>query len=144
MPILLLLLAGGCAQSPARTGPPPLPEPSRLHLTATADVHLTPTMQTQTGLPARLKATLEAEARSAAISASPLRSHHAGHLSLHLTDGSGRLSLANVNLSMEGDSAGSPTEGLGEAMQRFMEAASLMMRSIPPAPPPPPPTRPSP
>jgi hypothetical protein len=124
--------------------PAPWPEPADLHLSLTADMNLTPTMQTQTGLPARLKATLEAEARSAAISASPLHSHHAGHLSLHITDGSGRQSLANVNLSIEGDSAGSPTDGLVEAMQRFMEAASLMVRSIPPAPAPPPPTHPSP
>jgi hypothetical protein len=48
-----------------------------------------------------------------------------------VTDGSGKHSLASVNLKVSGDSDGSPTEGLGKAIDEFFDAASMMSRSIP-------------
>jgi hypothetical protein len=126
--ILMLLLAGGCATSPPQNGPPSLPQPTSFHLTGVLDIHLTPQMRTQTGLPSTLKVALDAEAHSQAISASPLQSRHTGHLSVRITNDEGTQSLANLNIATQGESAGSPTEGLADAMQRFLDAATLIMR----------------
>jgi len=93
------------------------------------DLNLTPQMMAQTGLPASLKATLDANANSEAVSASPLRSRHEGHMSLVITDGAGKQPLANVNIRVTGESDGSPSEGLAEVLKKFIDAASLMSHS---------------
>jgi hypothetical protein len=37
----------------------------------------------------------------------------------------------NINIKVSGDSDGTPTEGLGEVISRFFDAASLMSRPVP-------------
>jgi hypothetical protein len=130
--IALCFLATGCAATPAPmpAGPPPLPPPTDFHIAGTAEIHLTPQMVVETGLAATVKATLDASAQSEVISAEPMRSHYRGHMSLIITDGSGNQSLANIDITMNGDSAGSPTDGLGEAINRFLDAASLIARPL--------------
>jgi hypothetical protein len=133
IPIGLLLLVWGCAApAPEATSMPP---PTNFVIDGTAELNLTPPISIQAGLPAKLKATLHADAHSEAIVASPVQSHHEGHLSLLITDADGKQTLVNIQLTVKGDSAGTPTEGLGEVISRFMDAASMMSRPIPqPAP----------
>ena len=128
---LLFLLAGGCAANAGNPGLPLLPAPTCFNISGTFDIKLTTEMVAKMGLPGELKGTLAASARSYAVSASPMQSHHEGNLTLIVTDGSGKQSLANVNISVNGESAGTPTEGLSEALNRFMDAASLMSRPVP-------------
>jgi hypothetical protein len=52
-------------------------------------------------------------------------------MKLTLTDGEGKQWLANVDINVSGDSDGSPTQGLGQAITRFLDAASMMTRPIP-------------
>jgi hypothetical protein len=127
--ILLLLCAGGCATAHSPKGPATLPQPTSFHLTAAGDINLTPQMRAESGLPSTITVSLDAEARSEAISACPLQSRHVGHLSLRITNNSDKQPLANLNIAIQGESAGTPTEGLADAMQRFLDAAALIMRS---------------
>ena len=96
-------------------------------------MNLTEQMAAQYGLPRKVIGTLDARADSQALSASPLRSKHEGKLSLLITDGSGMLKLAEVHLEVGGESAGSPDEGLGIVIRRFMDAGSLVVQPLPPA-----------
>jgi hypothetical protein len=128
----VLSFAAGCASTPpepkaARS----LPEPATFHITCTLTANLPPQLIAQTGLPQRINGSLEATARSEALSAEPSRSRHEGHLKLTLTDGEGKQSLANVDINVSGESDGSPTQGLAQAITRFLDAASMMMRPIP-------------
>jgi hypothetical protein len=100
-------------------------------MSGTAEINLTPPMTIQWGLPPSVKAALHAEAHSTAISANPLRSHHEGHMTLIVTDGPGKKTFANIDITVSGDSEGSPTKGLGEVINRFFDAASLMSRPVP-------------
>jgi hypothetical protein len=86
---------------------------------------------TQTGLPQSIKGTLDASGHSEAVSAAPLRSRHEGHMRLTLTDGEGKQSIANLDIKVSGDSDGSPTQGLGAVLTRFLNAASLMTPRVP-------------
>jgi hypothetical protein len=132
--VFLVILANGWAGAmagPAATTAPSLPAPTSFEMSGTVEINLTPQMVAQTGLPSALRGTLEASAKSAATSASPLQSHHEGHLSLVITDASGKQSIANVNIKVSGDSAGSPTEGLGEVLRRFFNAVDLFSRAVP-------------
>lgn len=130
--LLVLALSTGCAStSPEAKTPRPLPEPATFRITGTLTANLTPQLMAQTGLPQMIKGSLEANARSEAITAEPLRSRHEGRMKLTLTDGEGKQSLANIDINVSGDSDGSPTEGLGEAIRRFLDAASMMTRPIP-------------
>jgi hypothetical protein len=133
LPILIVLaLSAGCASStPQAKAPRPLPKPATFRITGTLTIHLTPQLMSQTGLPQAIAGTLEAAARSEAISAEPMRSRHEGHMTLALTDGHAKLSLANVDINVSGESDGSPTEGLGQAITRFLDAVSMMTRPIP-------------
>jgi hypothetical protein len=90
-------------------------------------------MMAQTGLPQTIKGSLDASARSETVSAEPLRSRHEGHMKLTLTDSEGKQSLANVDINVSGESDGSPTEGLGQVIKRFLDAASMMTSPIPQA-----------
>jgi hypothetical protein len=132
-----VIIAGctvGCASRPPRANAArqmPMPQPATFHVSGTLTVNLTPQLVAQTGLPQAIRGSLEASAHSEAISAQPLRSQHDGHMKLALTDGEGKRSLANVDIDVRGDSDGSPTEGLGLAIRRFLDAASIMMRPIP-------------
>ena len=130
--LIVLTVAVGCASTPPQAKTPrPLPEPATFRITGTLTVNLTPQLMAQTGLPQTIKGSLEATARSDALSAEPLRSRHEGHMKLTLTDGEGKQSLANVDINVSGDSDGSPSEGLGQAITRFLDAASMMTRPIP-------------
>ncbi|QOV89507.1 hypothetical protein [Humisphaera borealis] len=130
--LILLSVAAGCASAPPKAkAPRQLPEPATFRITGTLTANLTPQLMAQTGLPQTIKVSLEANARSEALSAEPLRSRHEGHMKLTLTDGEGKQSLANVDISVGGDSDGSPTEGLGQAITRYLDAASMMARPIP-------------
>ncbi len=130
--LIVLTFAAGCASTtPEVTTPRPLPEPATFRITGSLTANLTPQLMAQTGLPQTIKGSLEANARSEAISAEPLRSRHEGHMKLTVTDGEGKQSLANVDISVSGDSDGSPTQGLGQAITRFLDAASMMTRPMP-------------
>jgi len=111
--------------------PRPRPEPANFHITGTLTASLTPQLMAQTGLPQTIKGSLDASTHSEAISAEPLRSRHDGHMKLTLTDGDGKQSLVKVDIDVSGDCDGSPTEGLGEAITRFLDAASMMTRTMP-------------
>jgi hypothetical protein len=52
-------------------------------------------------------------------------------MTLVVTDGLGKQTFANINITVSGDSDGTPTEGLGEVISRFFDAASLMSRPVP-------------
>jgi hypothetical protein len=100
-------------------------------ISGTLTVNLPPQLVAQTGLPPTIRGSLEASARSEAISAEPLHSRHEGHMTLEVTDGEGKQSLVNVDIEVSGESDGSPTGGLGQAIKRFFDAASLMTSPIP-------------
>ncbi len=131
--ILPLLAAAGCA---AEVPPAAPPGPSSFKIDAAAAAHLTPQLQAQTGLPATVKAALHADAAAEAIppapSDSPARSRQAGHLSLVVTGDPGGRPLAEVHVTVDGESDGSPDEALGKIVARFADAATLMTRPFAP------------
>lgn len=92
---------------------------------------LPPQFAIQTGLPSSVIATLNATAQSKVIAETPLRSHHEGHMSLVVTDPSAKQTFVNIEITVKGDSDGSPTEGIGQALNNFLDSASLMARPIP-------------
>jgi len=126
----MALVAAGCETTPPPS-PTPLPMPTTFHISVTMTLDLPGTLSTETGLPTSMKARLDASAHSEALSAEPIRSRHEGHMTLVVTDGSGEHTLANVNIDVSGDSDGSPTEGLGLAIDRFLNAASMMSNGLP-------------
>jgi hypothetical protein len=134
LPILIVLLAltGGCATAPPVETPakPVLPEPANFQISGTLTANLTPQLMLETGLPQTVKGTLQADAHSEAVAAEPLHSHHQGRMKLTVTDDQGKQSLLDVDINVSGDSAGSPTEGLGQAISRFLDAASMMARPM--------------
>jgi hypothetical protein len=71
-------------------------------MSGTVNLKLPPPLAAQTGLPQTITGTLEVDARSVAIAAEPLRSHHEGHMKLKFTDGEGKESLADVNINVSG------------------------------------------
>jgi hypothetical protein len=106
------------------------PQPSDLSIFVDAEINLTPVMMVQTGLPETVKVTVDAKAHSEAISIDPLRSSHEGHLKLSITDGSGKQSLANVNIKVDGKEDGSPNEGLGRVLERFLQGGAIFGTSV--------------
>lgn len=129
--ISLILVAGCAGTVPETRAPRSLPQTATFRITGSLTANLTPQLMAQSGLPQTIKGTLEASSRSEAISAEPLRSRHEGHMKVTVTDGDGKQSLANVDIDVSGDSDGSPTEGLGQAITRFFDAASMMTRPLP-------------
>jgi hypothetical protein len=129
--IILLAVAGGCAASPTPTPEQTLtPPPSNFQIDGKIELNLTPPLSLQMGLPSSLKAILHAEAHSEALPTTPLSSHHDGHMTLVVTDQSGKQTFVNIDLAVHGDSEGTPTQGLGAAIGRFFDAASLMSRPL--------------
>jgi hypothetical protein len=126
-------LAGGCASSPP---PEPVPcprqppPPARFLIEGTVELNLPPVMAAQAGLPPALELKLHAEAHSEALSTTPLSSHHDGHLTLVVTDQGGKQTFVNIDLTVQGDSQGTPSEGMGEVIRRFFDAASLASRPL--------------
>jgi len=49
---------------------------------------------------------------------------------LVITDASGKQKFVDIDLAVQGDSQGTPTEGLGEAIHSFFDAASLVARPL--------------
>ena len=135
--ILPLFTAAGCA---VEVPPAPPPGPSSFKIDAAATVNLTPQLQAQTGLPATVKAALHADAAAEAIppapadspSDSPARSRQAGHLTLVVTGDPGGPPLAEVHVTVDGESDGSPDEALLKIVGRFTDAATLMTRPFAP------------
>ena len=107
-----------------------MPEPATFQMSGKLSVNLTPELSTQTGLPKTISGTLEANARSEAISVDPPISRHQGHMKLTLTDGTGQRSLTDLEITVSGESAGSPTDGLGKVLEKFLDAAGLITRPV--------------
>jgi hypothetical protein len=128
--VCLISLVVGCATS-APPAPEPPPKPSTLAISAKLELNLPPQMALETGLPATVNASLQADAHSELISTAPLHSRHQGTMTLVITDASGKQTFANLNIHISGESDGSPDEGLTKAMQHFFDAASLMSKPIP-------------
>jgi hypothetical protein len=89
------------------------------------ELNLPPAMAAQAGLPSAMELKLHADAHSEALSTTPLSSHHEGHLTLVVSDKGGKQTFVNIDLTVQGDSEGTPTEGMGEVIRRFIDAASL-------------------
>jgi hypothetical protein len=135
--LVFFVLIAGCGSDPQpRTGcigaPKPLapPQPSDLSISVDAEIHLTPVMRVQTGLPETVKVMVDAKAHSETISVDPLRSRHEGSLRLSVTDGSGEKSLADVNIKVDGKEDGSPNEGLGRVLERFLQGGAIFGTSV--------------
>jgi len=129
--VALMLVAVGCASAPPAPTPTPLPMPATFHVSADVILEVPGPLAVETGLPNTMKATLDASAHSEALSVDPDRSRHQGHMTLIVTDGTGEHTLAKVNIDVSGDSDGSPTEGLGQAIERFLNAASMISNAVP-------------
>jgi hypothetical protein len=122
---IILLGVAGCArtsQAPGTDDPGPLPGPSTMKLSGTVK-------SAQFGVEGRLSA----QVRSEAIGAKPLRSRYRGEMVLFLTRGAE--TLIDMNTVVEGEYDGSPTSGITQAINRFLDAvaATAPMERLKPA-----------
>jgi hypothetical protein len=129
--VIILAAVGGCAETPPPPPANPLPPPpSNFTIDGNVELNLTPAMSLQSGLPLALRVKLVAEAHSAVLTTNPMSSHHDGHLTLVVTDHAGTRTFVNIDFTVHGDSEGTPTEGLGDAINHFIDAVSLTSRSL--------------
>jgi hypothetical protein len=128
--IFFLAFMGGCASSPTPAAVGLTPPSSNFDITGKIYVNLPPPLSLKTGLPPNLIAKLHAEAHSSALPTTCPSSHHDGQMTLVITDQSGQQIFANIDFAVHGDSEGTPTQGLGDAISRFFDAASLMSQPL--------------
>lgn len=112
---ILVLSAVGCSSSKPTPVPEP-PGPSTFRMSALL-----------TGPQFGFDGRLDAQVKSEAISATPLRSRYQGEMTLVVNQG--KETFLDMNTVINGEYDGSPTGGMVEALNRFMNAISLAERS---------------
>ena len=104
-------------------------EPTDINIKASLILDIPDATAIQLKIPSKLKGDLEIKAVSEVIANKPLRSHFSGDISIIFSDTVTNQSYLDFQTTIEGNTDGSPNDGIAEAFKRFVNVIMLLSDS---------------
>jgi hypothetical protein len=115
-----------CATAPPQKH---IPGPTEIKIKSSLGLSLPDDTAAQLKIPPKLNGDLSIKVNAEALEDEPLRSHFLGSISIVFSNTVTKQNYLNFETTVEGNTDGSPNEGVTEAFKKFFDAIMLLHRS---------------